>query len=211
MKYLVLVLNDGMSRIEKALLCSDGEVDLECHEVLPPSPAPVPASVSPVRSPPPLSPVFPPSPPAPLVNPEASSLLQQYRRELLERSLLRTAEGQQRAVCPCERLPVEEDECLNAVNLLFPDPWLNAAENGGDIFKSPAMSPEPWIDLSSYDSDVEEVTSHFFLDCPEDPSRECSSCGFHQAQSGIPGIMCSLCYMRQTYHCIYSPVSEEEM
>lgn len=212
MKYLVLVLNDGMSRVEQAILCSDGDVDLRCHEVLSPSlassPVPtLPAAESPLP-PPELSPVFPPSPP-PLVNPEAESVLRQYRRELLERSLLCTADSQRRNSCPCERLPVrgEEDECLGAVNLLFPDALLEAAERGYDIFKSPSVSPQPWLDLSSYDSDVEEMSSHFSLDCPEEPGKGCSSCGFHRSQSGVAGAMCSLCYMRQTYHCIYSECS----
>ncbi|ART33358.1 E1A [Deer mastadenovirus B] len=216
MKYLVLVLNDTLSHIQSAILCTEADIDLRCHEVLSPSlrssPAVLPASPPAPELPPPLSPVFPPSPPPLATNSGPETVLREYRRHLLERSLVRMADGARWAVCPCERIPVaSEDECMDAVNLLFPEPWLEAAEEGADIFGSPNLSPESWIDLSSYDSDVEEMANHFSLDCPEEPGRECSSCGFHRAQSGVPGIMCSLCYMRQTYHCIYSPVSEEEV
>ncbi|UDF05976.1 E1A [reindeer adenovirus 1] len=208
MRYLILVLNDSLNHIESAALLSEPEVDLWCYEVLSPSLAASP-EVSPARpatpgSPPPLSPVFPPSPPAPLGNPETELALLQYRRELLERNLIRTAEAAARAACPCERQAQPADEWLDAVNLLFPDCWLESSEEGHDIFRSPSLSPESWIDMSSYDSDVEEMSSHFSLDCPEEPGRECSSCGFHRSQTGTPGILCSLCYMRQTYHCIYS-------
>ncbi|QHR77486.1 E1A [Squirrel monkey adenovirus] len=50
----------------------------------------------------------------------------------------------------------------------------------------------------------------FRLDCPPVPGQDCLSCHFHRCTMGDPTLHCSLCYIRLTNYCIYSPVSEPE-
>lgn len=206
MKFLVLVLDEGMSRVERALLCDDGQVDLRCLEVLSPSPSPAlsppsPPSPAGASSPPPLSPVFPPMSPV-AVNPEAESVLAEYRARVRGRATWGPPVGRSLTSTPC---PLLEEENREAVDLLFPDEMLSAAD-GGDIFSSPPLSAESWLDLSCYDEDDFGFGGNgpFALDCPDEPGKDCASCAHHEAQSGVSGTLCSLCYMRQTYHCIYS-------
>lgn len=239
MKYLVLVLDESLSRVDRAVLCSDASqlvsVGRSASPATPPpelSPAaasPVPFSPAGARSPPPLSPVLPSPPPPspaspgrsspstpPLVCPEAEWLLAEYREELRALAAAAAAGGGAPS-CPLRRLAAETEA---AVELLFPELLLREAESGdrGDIFSSPPLSPAAdWPDLSCYDPETgERATSRgsprggspagsvFSLDCPEEPGRDCESCSHHRRVSGVAAALCSLCYMRQTFHCIYS-------
>ena len=164
MKYLVLILDNSLSRIERAVLCCEPEVDLVCHEVLSPPGTPLCLSGEPSLVPA-LTAVSVPEEPA-----------------------VQTSS--------------EWDECQFDVDMLFPDSLLDSVAE--DALPSPSVSPASWLDLGSYDSDVDEENSHFSLDYPAVPGEGCMSCDFHRVQTGESEALCSLCYMRQTYHCIYS-------
>ncbi|QDZ17454.1 E1A [Ovine adenovirus 8] len=248
MKYLVLVLDENLSRVDRAVLCSDASQLVSVGrppaspatppQLSPAAASPVPFSPAGARSPPPLSPVLPSPPPPspvspgwaspstpPLVCPEAEWLLAEYREEL--RALAAATADGGAPSCPLRRLASETEA---AVELLFPELLLREAESGDrrDIFGSPPLSPADWPDLSCYDPETGETArgssssasasprgspaaSVFSLDCPEEPGRDCESCSHHRRATGVAGALCSLCYMRQTFHCIYSPVSEEEL
>ncbi|AUG71692.1 E1A [simian adenovirus 58] len=111
-----------------------------------------------------------------------------------------------------------EDPNEDAVNTLFPDFMLEAAEEGSHSGGESGRSGDE-LDLKCYEeclpsseSESDEadgcaeqtVKNELILDCPEHPGHDCRACDFHRSASGNPETLCALCYLRLTSDFVYS-------
>lgn len=111
----------------------------------------------------------------------------------------------------------EEPEVLQAVNAVFPEELLTANpeelvchEVLGESSEEEGEGPQH-EDLGICLEEAPEMilNSDFVLDHPAVPGVDCMSCDYHRKRAELDGIIkCSLCYMRENSHCVYSKYSQ---
>lgn len=112
------------------------------------------------------------------------------------------------------------DDFSREVNLIFPSDVLDTAERENEDFRCETpvvevdlecsesmISTTPEGSVGSQEEEEPQEAGPSSLWGPLEPGsspRPCRACTYHRIESGDPLMKCSLCYMHETYHQVYS-------